>query len=84
MGAAAPNADRRVKDPRPTLPSSSSSSSSSGGGGSTLLSLRMAEALVRSVGGRVSVSHQVPMVNAMTDRVDSATCIEVLLPAPAS
>lgn len=53
-----------------------------GSGGSGLLSFRMAEELIESVGGRVSVSHQVPMVNALTDRIDSATCIEVLLPAP--
>jgi hypothetical protein len=46
-----------------------------------LLSFSMAEALVLGVGGKVTVSHPVPMVNACSGQVDSATCIEIMLPA---
>ena len=69
---------------RSSFPAASSSASSSAsppqvGGG--LLSFSMAEELVVAAGGSVSVSHRVPMVNALSNQVDTATCIEVLLPA---
>lgn len=52
--------------------------------GSGLVSFAMAEQLVQAVGGRVLVSPQVPMVNASSGGVESATCIEVLLPGCAA
>lgn len=49
--------------------------------GSGLLSFTMAEELAAAVGGHVSVVHPAPMVNARSGNVDTATRIEVLLPA---
>ncbi|GAX77004.1 hypothetical protein CEUSTIGMA_g4451.t1 [Chlamydomonas eustigma] len=46
-----------------------------------LLSFGMAKELVLGAGGKVNVSNPVPMVNARSGQVDSATCIEIMLPA---
>eukprot|EP00798_Chlamydomonas_sp_ICE-L_P020292 gene20292-27049_t len=48
--------------------------------GSGLLSFSMAEQLVIQAGGWVNIHYPVRMLNAKTGVMDSATCVEVLLP----
>jgi hypothetical protein len=50
-----------------------------GGHGSGVLSWLMAENLVASVGGLVSV-YPVPVVNALVDAIETGTMVEVWLP----